>query len=42
MSTLIFGLILLGGGYFGLRYVRSQSPAKRADLLRRAGGALAS
>ena len=41
MSTLLFGLILLGGGYFGWRYVRSQSPAKRADLLRRAGGGLA-
>ena len=41
MGTFIFGLILLAGGYFGLRYVRSQSPAKRAELLRRAGGAIA-
>ncbi len=41
MGTFIIGLILLAGGYFGLRYVRSQSPAKRAELLRRAGGALA-
>ncbi len=41
MSTLIIGLLLLGGGYFGLRYVRSMSPQQRAELMRRAGGALA-
>jgi DnaJ domain len=41
MSTLILGLLLLGGGYFGWRYFQAQSPAKRASLLRRAGGALA-
>ena len=41
MSTLLFGLILLGGGYFALRYFRAATFEKRAELLRRAGGALA-
>ncbi len=39
--SLLIACVLLAGGYFGWRYFRTQSAAKKTELLRRAGGAIA-